>query len=451
MQAPPPPRLLPTIPPFVRLLISGAVVAMLVYLAVSFERTPVPRSPEEAVEPLVLVPELDRTLLATAHDATREQRLQLEAAPLRHLLQAAIDVGPTVAAALGMPAEPVPPQRLREQPQDWRGRWLWYEGELLDLSGPRSGHPIDGYGIFEATIRLPDGGHAMAAFSIPPDAGIGRGSWVRIEGYLQKLRDTTYPLDVREAPFLVGRAIQRDYADWGPVGQLDAEVMAQVDDSRWAPGNKMWHTLEEDQSEPLWHLAAYARDSRDDRSFAEWRRVPILSEHDFLEPFKHNEVPRGDPRRLIGTLIRRHTLAAPANPAGIRFWTIAWIQIREFGGATVPVWVPKRVADLPLRAQLEVRAHYYRRFAYETLEGQRRFLPLFVAADLDPYVLDTGPAMRDVGVALLTIMTGLIALFWWSQRRAARATLHHQRHMDERRRRRRERPTNRTASSPLAH
>lgn len=438
MQIPEPPRLMPPIPPMAKLLIAGTLLAAIVYLGGNWGAAVAPVEDADPVEPRVMVPNLDRSLLAGARDATREQRLVLESEPLRHLLQLAIDVGPTVAAALDLPAEPVPLATLREHPTDWRGRWLWYEGELLDLAGPRQGHPIDGYSIYEATIRLADGEHAFAAFSIPPDPAIQRGSWVRIDGYLLKLRDTTYPREVLQAPMLVGRAIQRDYEDWGAVRSLDATLMASVDDTSWWPQDKMWHTLEEDQTEPLWHLAAFARDTEGDLTFAEWRRIGILNAAEFWEPFKNHEVQRGTPLRIIGTLIQRTTVAAPANPAGIKFWTIAWVQVREYGGATVPIWVPKRVAELPRLAQLEVRSHYYRRFAYESVNGQRHFVPLFVASDLHPYVLDTSPAMRQLGLVLGGILCGLMVLFWWGARRSARESEQHQRDMDARRRRRRE-------------
>lgn len=439
MQVPTLPRLLPPIPPLVRLLVCGCLVAGIAYLIGLGDTAPAPPPEELQVEPTVIAPRLDRDLLASVHDATREQRLQLELEPLRHLLQSAIDVGPTVAAALGMPGRPVAVATIRADLATWRGRWLWYEGELVDLTGPRQGHPIDGYSIFEATIRLADGGHAIATFSIAPDAAIQKGSWVRIEGYLLKLRDTTYPLDVREAPLLVGRALQRDYEDWGPVHAVDAALMAQVDDTRWFPGDPMWHTLEQDQTEPLWHLAAFARDTAVDRTFAEWRQIGILNAAEFLVPFRDHEVVRGTPLRIIGTLIRRMTVAAPANPAGIEFWTEAWVQVREFGGALIPIWVPKRVGDLPLQAQLEVRGFYYRRFAYEAKTGKRHSVPLFVAADLDRYDLGTDPAMRQIGIVLGCILTGLMLLFGWGARRASRQSREHQREMDARRRRRRER------------
>jgi hypothetical protein len=435
------PQILPPLPPWLRLAILGALVAGMVYIVAAIEAAPPPEIGETlpSMETAVALPQLDEAELANARDVTREQRLKLEPDPLRHLLARAIDVGPTVAAALGVPGKPVPVETIRAAPDEWRGRWLWYEGELEDLAGPRQGHPIEGYSIYEATIRLPDGHHAIGAFSIPPAPELQRGSWVRIEGFLLKLRDTTYPLEVERAPMLVGRRLQRDYEDWGPVTELDKDLLAKVDDSDHFPGSLMWRRVDADQTEAVWHLAAFARDTADQRTRADWRRLPLLNATDHFEKFRDHEIARGTPIRVIGTLIYRQTLAAPPNPAGIEFWTEAGVQVREYGGAIIPIWVPKRVAELPRRAQLEVRGFYYRWAAYEMDNGDRRWVPLFIAADLDPYVLDTGPALREMSIGLVIVFTLLLIMIFWSQRQVARQRARHEREMDARRRRRRER------------
>ena len=396
------------------------------------------------VEATVAVPKVDAKILASALDASREQRLLLEAEPLRHLLALAIDVGPTVAAALGMPEQPLAVSELRENTNALRGRWLCYEGVLEELAGPREGHPIRGYSIYEATIGLPDGNRVMGTFSMPPDSAIERGSWVHIEGFFLKLRDTIHPHAISQAPLLVGRAIQRDYEDWGPVLRLDPAILDKVEDSSFQPGDKPWHTIEEDQTEALWHLAAFVRDTSSQRALADWRRIGVLNARDTHDALIENKVARGSPMRVCGTLIRRSTVTAPANPAGIKSWTMAWVQVREFGGRLVPIWVPKRVRDLPLRAQLEVRGFYYRWFAYEAQNGDRHRVPLFVAADLDLFQLEVGKTMRQLGIWLALAATSMVVVFWWLQRRAVTQSLAHSHDLDARRRRRRERAAART-------
>ncbi|MFY9343033.1 MAG: hypothetical protein WAT39_11120 [Planctomycetota bacterium] len=435
-----PVRLLPPIPPAMRWVLAGLVVAMLVYVMVVIESPPPAKTPDDEPRPSVtLVPELDRQILAKALDATREQRLVLEVEPLRHLLAKAIDVGPTVAVALGVPERPVPVADLRADPAAFRQRWLWYEGVLEELSGARDGHPIKGHAIYEATVKLADGERVFAAFSLAPEAGIAIGKWVRVEGYLLKLRDTTYPQAIERAPLLIGRSIQPDYEDWPPVEKLDETLLASVDDKSYWPGDKAWHTLEEDQTPALWHLAAFARDTAGKRSAEEWRRTTTMNAHDVHQRLIDGALPRGTPLRVFGSLIRRTTSASPTNPAGIQFWTVAWVQVREYGGQLIPIWVPKRVRELPDRAQLEVRGYYYRWFAYESVQNDRFRVPLFVAADLDVYELHVDRTMRSIGMWLGGAVCAFLGLILWSQRRAGQEALAHSRDLDQRRRRRRER------------
>lgn len=426
--------LLPSLPPAARYVIAGLVVASLAYLLTSLERTPA-APPPNALEPVVAVPELDYKVLATAHDDTREHRLQVEPEPLSHLLATAIDVGPTVANALGMPTEPVPLDELRKAPANWRGRWLFYEGTIEHLAGPRDGHPVAGRSIYEATLRLRSGDAVMVAFSLPPQPPLAVGSWARAEGFMLKLRDATYPTKFDLAPMLVGRELLRDYERWPAVTKLDAALLATVDDESFAEGAPVWRTIDQDQAEPLWHLGAFVRDTAPQRTPAEWRKVGTLN-NDLHLPLREGKVERGTPVRVFGSLILRRTVVASPNPAGIQHWTAAWLQVREYsGGSLVPVWVPKRVAELPERVQLEVRGYFYRWAIYETQGGKARWAPLFVAADLDPYVLDTGLGLRSVAPWLAGIGITLLAFIFAVQWRARRAADQHTQAMYELRRR----------------
>ena len=434
-----PHRILPPMPPWVRYVVAGFITACFAYAIWLLNRVEQAEvEPDLVLEKQVTVPQLDADILAQAKDQQRRDRLLVEKAPLAHLLAEALDVGPSVAAALDIPDAMVPVEDLRASIDDWRSRWLWYEGQLIQLLGPRGGHPVDGYSIYEATIRLADGEAVIAAFSIPPEgAGINVGDWIRVEGYLLKLRDTTYPEKLDAAPMLVGRSIQRDYEDWPDITELDAELLASVDDSSMWPGDLAWRDVEEDQSEALWHLGAFARDTADQWTLADWRKIEPLSTAEPYDRLVAGEVERGEPMRVFGTLIRRRTVAAPANPANIRFWTSAWVQASSFGGHLIPVWVPGEVEQLPLRAQLEVKGFYYRWYVYDSQQGKRYRVPLFVAADLDPFELKTGERMQVIGAwlggAALLLVIGLL----WGQRRAARAALAHSRDMDARRRKRR--------------
>jgi len=393
--------------------------------------------PDIVLEKIVPVPSLDAELLAKTRDKTRRDRLQRDTEPLRHLLGKSIDVGPSVAAALQIPADMVPVEDLREDIDEWRHRWLWYEGRLTQLSGPHKGHPIDGYSIYEAVLELPDGNSVMTAYSVKPKDELKVGDWARIEGYYFKLRDLTYPSKLDKVPMLVGRTIERDFEDWPKITELDPAMFAGMDDSSYWPTDLPAHTVEEDQTEILWHLGAYVRDTADERTLAQWRKVEPLSTAEPYDRLKDGKVGRGEPMRIFGTLIRRSTIAAPANPANIKFWTAAWLQVHSFGGHLIPIWVPKKVDELPMQAQLEVRGFYYRWFVYDG-KSERYKVPLFVAADLDLFELDTNETMKDIGLWLGGIITILLLVIFWSQRRTAKSAMQHSRHMDERRRKRRE-------------
>ena len=435
--------LLPPVPPAVRFLVAGCVVAGLAYLMTSIER-PVAKVEEPLPPAAIAVPSLDAKILALADDSNHERRLVIEPEPLRHLLEQSIDVGPTVAGALGRPDQPVPLAELRADPQRWRGRWLFYEGELEYLSGPREGHPNKGRNIYEATLRLRSGDAAMFAFSLPPPPDIAVGSWVRAEGFLWKLRDTTYPTVIDRAPMLVGRELQRDYEKWGPVTTLDTALLATVDDASFALGAPVLRTIEADQCEALWHLAAYVRDTAAARTAAEWHKAGTLNT-DHHEALRNGGIARGTPMRIYGSLILRRSIVAPSNPAGVEDWTTAWLQVREYGGTLVPVWVPKRVADLPDRCQLEVRAHFYRWSIYEAENGTSRWAPLFVAADLVPYELHVGRTMDGIGIVLGAVAVVFLGIVFWSQRRHQSLADRHMRKLYELRHR-----VRRSENAPLS-
>lgn len=432
-------RMLPKMPPWVRFAMAGVILALFAFSfwqLSTFENAAEP-DPGDVLERVVRVPTLDEKLLVEVRDTARSDRLQVEREPLRHLLAKAIDVGPSVAAALQIPDDMVPVSEVVEAIDKWRYRWLWYEGRLTQISAPRKGHPIDGYSIIEATVQLEDGRSVMAAFSVEPKDKLQVGDWVRTEGYLFKLRDITYPETLDKVPMLVGRSLQRDFEDWPKITELDQSLFEGFDDSSMWPEDLPARTVEEDQTEILWHLGAFVRDTAKDRTLKDWRKIEPLTTAEPYDRLVNGEVGRGEPMRVFGTLIRRHTIAAPANPANIKFWTAVWIQVHGFGGHLIPIWVPGKVDELPMRAQLEVRGFYYRWFVYD---GKRdRFkVPLFVAADLDLFELDTDETMIEIGIWIGSAVTLMFVLILWSQRRTSRGALAHSKQMDARRRKRRE-------------
>ncbi len=394
----------------------------------------------EPEAPLVSVPNIDSAVLEKAKDATREQRLFLEAEPLSHLLAQSLNVSPEAARALGMPADMVPVTALQTNIGEWRGRWIYYRGKIEKLSGPGPGHPVPGYGIYEATLRLRDGSQVLFAFSKPPAAALVEGAWARAEGYVLKLRDVAYPTESTKAPLLVGADLKKDYEDWAPVTTLDPNALAGVVDVVRESGNVLsaddsWKAIDEDQSNALWHLGAYARDVAP-MTKAEWRKVPALNAQDIWDAFKKDEVARGTPMRILGTLAATRTITASPNPAGIKEWTEAWVQVRDVGGKTIPVWLPHGTKQ-PLGSSLEINAYYFRRYSYETRNGKQMWTPLFVANSLDLFVFETGRGMREISSWAFGATVLIVGFAWWGARREKQRSLAQEDALIERRRKRR--------------
>jgi hypothetical protein len=392
----------------------------------------------------VAIPKIDQELLRTARDAEHGDRLVLEPDPLAHLLEKTIDIVPSVAEALGKPEQPVPIAHLRTSPQTYRGAYLWYTGRLTYLSPGKSGHPVTGYRIHEGALETQDGETVLFRVSLPPRVQVD--DFVRIEGFFLKLRDSAANPRADMAPLLVGPELFPDYPPWDPVTELDPEVFAPIQDGIvvdgvWVDEQDAARTLDESEDIPLWTLASYANARRGgaEDTLGHWRGIPAFVTKDQLDEVKRGEVAAGTPFRLLGTFVMARWFAARPNPAGIRYWSQAWIQIRDLGGKIVPVWIPRKVEGYQFNQSLEVRAYYLRRFIYD-LQNQdgKAFTPLFVAADLDRFSAGPEhPMTKWAKAGFAAAVAALIALFFFIARRDGKASAVHEQEMIERRRKRR--------------
>ncbi len=251
-----------------------------------------------------------------------------------------------MARELGMPEHPIPIALLRASPSSYRGAYPWYRGVLKHVSPGRTGHPVDGYQVYEGWIETGDGETVLFRVSQPP-RDIAEGDTVRVEGFFLKLRDSHHSPTVEQAPLLIGPELYRDYEPWAPVTQLDPGVLGQIDDGKfqggeWVSRGDAEQDLRESEAVPLWHLASFAmhRARTGADSDAEWHERPAFVTKDQLDASKRGEIPRGTPMRLLGTFVQSRSFAARPNPIGVDTWTEAWVQIRDLGGKVVPVWVP---------------------------------------------------------------------------------------------------------------
>ncbi len=430
--------------PAVKFAVLGLLLGILAYIAFFWQGPTRVVDPTETPPepPVVEAPTLDRAVLTKARDASREERLVLEPEPLSYLLEKSLNVSPPVADALGRRSAPVPVADVAAAPDRWRGEWLWYRGRLEELAGPKPGHPVRGYSIWEATLRTAANETVLLTFSLPPEGNVHKGGIVRAEGFLLKVRDLTFPDERNGVPMLVGNSLLRDYEAWPPVTTLDPAQFAGIRDGayvddRFEPGPDCSIGLADDQAVPLWHLGSLALHEAPLRSKAEWRARPAFASKAILTEALRGRMERGTPVRILGQFVQARTQKAAPNPAGIEDWTEAWVQIRDLGGKTVPLWLPGKVRPLAHGTGLEVNAYYYKRIVYETLRGTEVITPVFVATELEPFVLRNPPEMQRIA---LWLGGGALALTLWiflSQRKLARQEDESQRAIAQRRRRRR--------------
>jgi hypothetical protein len=435
-----PPLLMPG-RPLVRLVWLGILLAALVYVVCFWTSPPVEDPQERPSPPLAIeVPHLDSSILLQVKDNTRDERLRLEPEPLRHLLEASLSISPPVASALGMPERMLDVAEVQRQHAQLRGRYLWCKGLLADLQGPKGGHPVAGYSIWEATLRLADGNFVLFTFSLPPEPGIEVGTQVRAEGFLLQLRDQTFPVAVDSAPLLVGPRLLRAYADWPPVEVLDPALLATVHDAHLAGSDFETDAskgIDADQAPPLWHLGAYARRRADTWTLQQWRTRPALVSKEQVEDLLHGKVERGTPMRLLGSYVQARCIEAAVNPAGIQHWSEVWVQVPELRGKTIPVWIPDRAPVLPRGANLELRAYYYKHLVYDTEAGGTAFTCVFVAPRLDLFQMAPHPIAQQLGLLFAAVVgLGILGIVWLLHRDRQRSRAFED-HLIARRRKRR--------------
>ncbi len=424
-----------------RIAIMGVLLAAIVYFVFFHES----KSGAGDVSPVIVetpyVPTLDAAILRMAKDSTRNERIPVEREPLTHLLEKSLQVVPAITRHLGMPDVPVPFDVLRADPQRFRGRYLWYKGELEALSEPTDGHPVRGYRIHEARIKTESGERVLCHFSVPPK-DVAVGEWVRAEGFFLKLRDAHFPVALDQAPLLVGPELHRAYPDWKAVETLDPGVLGTLRDGVIENGidvdlQDAPQRLPFAQDVPLWHLASYATQQLDKATPGQSDATPVFAEKEQWSDIYNGRMARGTPFKLYGIFLRAHVIAARANPLGIEYWSEVWLLNRAFGTRPFAVWLPYNVGEWRHSDTATATGYFLKRYVVPGSTGEPHFSPVFVAGQLDRVDFSPTRTMRTVGL-ILCVAAGLLAAgLFLVNRSERRGSARHATEMTERRRKRR--------------
>ncbi len=328
------------------------------------------------------IPAVKREMLTkTVKEETKTQRYQAEPEAYDHMLQMAKLIVPGTLEAMGLSATPVPVDRVRKQPDRYRGRPLAYVGELHKITS-RSALKTEGFIDFAPE----SGDKAQKIFftvlrPVPKEID-KEGSLVRIAGLFFKLRDFQFPFPVERTPHIVGWELTPFVESIEPVTELDPKVLAGIHDAQDRPG--------EIQKRPFYHLCSFAMNRPADGA---WKKdIPNIQHKDWESILNADgKTPRGKQFRVLAELFDVQIKVAPPNPLGVKFWTRAWVHHPH--AKTIEVHIPGRAdgvwhtGDFVVFYGAFMKRHWYKAGLNDKGEHVEKVVPLLVADKLDHWRL----------------------------------------------------------------
>ena len=385
------------------------------------------------------IPEIKMALLASVKEENASQRIIVEAAAYEHLIHVATQLYPATLRAMHLPGSAVPVESVRANPERFRGKPLFYEGTIRFLGQPQAVPELVNTFRTEGLLETED--KQMIVFAVienvPED--LKRGSLARIEGLFFKLRDASFPVAYKYAPFLVGPSLRPAFKTFEAVTELDAGVLDLVADSNDKDAANI-------NVEALYHLTSYVMGRAKEKIS---KPAPNLSEVEY-KLFTSGDAAdlrklRGKPFRILGNLYHLQRTFAPSNPLGLEHWTKAWIYHPDV--PNLEVRIPGRVeGDWERSEDVVVTGHFLQMHHWEVgqkLQGTTAFrtTPLFIADKIQHWKYVPNPQNTLIQGILGVITIFLILLFVFLVKRDSKAEKEVMEHLIERRKRRRAKST----------
>lgn len=362
----------------------------------------------------VHVPTIDPARLSALVDDHDERgRVVLEPAALDAILADVRRLTPASFEALGIePLDAARAAALREAPAAARGRALRMRGSVRALETRRA--PKGGEERHLGLVDLEQGGQAWFLALAVPELG----SFVRVDGlFLKHYRaEVDPPADAApgtapvwvDAPLLVAPRAERSYPDLGRVRELDAALLAQVQDDRLVfEGGSAPH-ITGLPFDALWQLMAWVRDLP--AGAIDWEAAPELDAPALAAMLEDGTPLRGKPFRLpISRLQGVRVKRAGENPARLEAYTEGWI-----GNATwqnvVHFKTPALHPELGLSDYVHARGFFLKDFAYESAQRGLRVAPVFVLDEIVAFEPEEDPAVRLLAFA---VAGGVVLFIVW--------------------------------------
>ncbi len=393
---------------------------------------------------LVAQPEIDvERLEALVADADPADQVVLESEAADLLLAAARRYTGAHFAALDTPeldAERV--AALESEPAAHRAEPCTARG-WIDALRLRSGAAFGAE--YLGRLRLEDG--SVVHFLVPEASTDGQeeggapvfGDFVRIDGLFLKI----YRTEVEEqpgtwlaGPLLVGSRMLDSAPAFGPVVELDARILSEVEDAvLGARADQEPNLVLETPAEPFWHLMAYARDLPADA--LDWSAAPELDQRLLDELLERPADWRAQPIRIpISRLQDGRVKLAGENPARIERYTQGWIGNTTWKNV-LQFKTPLVLPDLHVGDLVRGQGFFLHDFAYESAERGLRVAPVFVLHALERHVPRTSPVFAYISWSVAGMGAFLTVLFIVLLRRDKRRSEEFQAALVQRRRARR--------------
>lgn len=351
--------------------------------------------------------------LGQIHDASESERLLLDTDALVPVYEHARRQTPRHFAQLGLaPLDAALRDTLAAAPSNHRLAPLLVRGEVLDTERRRR----EG-GLREdwlVTLQSGEGVIAHALFANPPggvDGTVAIGDHLRVDGLFYKLYRQEVGNAWLEGPLVLG------YRADAAVPPIDAQTaraapaLADVQDDELG-------TIHELDPTALWQLMARAQTLADE---TDWAAAPELDEARLRLIFEDGATFRGAPFRIplsrnMGTYIK----SADENPLGLQRTSEGWIaNVMWRAPVSMIKWLgpfkrPELAEwdDSSKARYVEARGWFLRNEMYEKYGGEPGRVPVFVLADVTPFVPeDDGIASTIVWVTFSIACFLVTAIF----------------------------------------
>lgn len=359
-------------------------------------------------EATIEVPSPPPGLFEGVADGTEEQRVLIEHQELEVLLAFVRSLTPTHYETL----EPAwldggEAAALEADPAAHRGDYYSVRGEVLDL---RERVSPSGSKYWAALLRTADGLAVHARAPRLADGDVAAGRWARLDGlFFKRFADQGPSGEWIDGPLIVGSAFVRSYEDFGPVTEIERELLLGITDD----------ALDAKGSFPdvvRWRVLAWLRDMPADA--IDWEAATVLDGALMDRILADGDEYRGQPFILpVSRVQAQSRKAVGENPARLDTVYESWIGNQNWTSHSPTLFAlsTARTEELAIGDKVEGRLVFLRNMAYDTVDEVRRKVPVFAAYELEAFEPRNDITLHVLGAAFigfLVVLTIVIAVLW---------------------------------------